>query len=143
MAANKTRANLWLAAKVPGASFNPAGIASIQRDPDTQLILELSPSEEVCHFCAIIAPLDEQMPEVSLFTALELNRFGKPLGGCWLAWEPDIQMLILCWNLELADADKISFSNAIDNFIAAIDSARSELMPQSEEPVAAVTFELA
>ena len=143
MAANKTRANLWLAAKVPGASFNQAGIASIQRDPDTQLILELSPSEEVCHFCAIIAPLDEQMPEVSLFTALELNRFGKPLGGCWLAWEPDIQMLTLCWNLELADADKISFSNAIDNFIAAIDSARSELMPQSEEPVAAVTFELA
>jgi hypothetical protein len=143
MSTNKDRANLWLAAKVPGASFNQVGIASIQRDPDTQLILELSPSEEVCHFCAIIAPLDEQMPEVSLFTALELNRFGKPLGGCWLAWEPDIQMLTLCWNLELADADEISFSNAIDNFITAIDSARSELMPQSEEPVATVTFELA
>ena len=143
MSANKNRTNLWLAAKVPGASFNQVGIASIQRDPDTQLILELSPSEEVCHFCAIIAPLDEQMPEVSLFTALELNRFGKPLGGCWLAWEPDTQMLTLCWNLELADADEISFSNAIDNFIAAIDSARSELMPQSEEPVATVTFELA
>jgi hypothetical protein len=143
MSTNKDRANLWLAAKVPGASFNQVGIASIQRDPDTQLILELSPSEEVCHFCAIIAPLDEQMPEVSLLTALELNRFGKPLGGCWLAWEPDIQMLTLCWNLELADADEISFSNAIDNFIAAIDSARSELMPQSEEPVATVTFELA
>lgn len=143
MSTNKDRANLWLAAKVPGASFNQVGIASIQCDPDTQLILELSPSEEVCHFCAIIAPLDEQMPEVSLFTALELNRFGKPLGGCWLAWEPDIQMLTLCWNLELADADEISFSNAIDNFIAAIDSARSELMPQSEEPLATVTFELA
>ena len=143
MSANKNRANLWLAAKVPGASFNQVGIASIQREPDTQLILELSPSEEVCHFYAIIAPLDEQMPEVSLFTALELNRFGKPLGGCWLAWEPDIQMLTLCWNLELADADEISFSNAIDNVIAAIDSARSELIPQSEESVATVPFELA
>ena len=46
MAANKDRANLWLATKVPGASFDQAGIASIQRDPDTQLILELSPSED-------------------------------------------------------------------------------------------------
>ncbi len=143
MAVHKDRANLWLATKVPGASFDQAGIASIQRDPDTQLILELSPSEEVCHFCAIIAPLDEEMPEASLFTALELNRFGKPLGGCWLAWEPDTQMLTLCWNLELADADQISFSNAIDNFIAAIDGARRELLPQSEEPMATVPFELA
>ena len=52
-------------------------------------------------------------------------------------------MLTLCWNLELADADEISFSNAIDNFIAAIDGARRELLPQPEEPVVTVPFELA
>ncbi len=143
MVANKDRLELWLAAKVPGASFDRSGTATIQRDPDTQVMLELSPSEDVCHFCAIVAPLDEEMPEASLFTALELNRFGKPLGGCWLAWEPDIQMLTLCWNLELADADEISFANAIDNVIAAIDSARRELMPQSEEAATTVLFEMA
>ena len=143
MAANKDRVNAWLASKVPAASFDQSGTASVQRDSDTQVVLELSPSEEICHFCAIVAPLDEEMPEASLFTALELNRFGKPLGGCWMAWEPDLQMLTLCWNLELADADQISFSNAIDNFIAAIDSARRELLPQSEEPAPPAMLELA
>lgn len=121
----------WLAAKVPGAHFDSSGVASIQRDPDTQIALELSASGELCHFCGIVAPLDEDQPVASLFAALELNRFGKALGGCWLAWEPDIQMLTLCWNMDLATSDDISFSNAIDNFIAAIDVARAELMPQS------------
>ena len=73
--------------------------------------------------------LSEDMPEASLFAALELNRFGKPLGGCWLAWEPDLQMLTLNWNLVLADADDFAFGNALDNFIAAIDTARAELLP--------------
>ena len=143
MAENRERINHWLAAKVPGASFNHAGIASIQRDPDTQVALEMSPSGELCHFCALIAPLDEESPESSLFAALELNRFGKPLGGCWIAWEPDIQMLTLCWNMALASADEISFSNAIDNFISALDSARRELKPHPEEAALPALAELA
>lgn len=140
---NRERANLWLAAKVPGASFNQAGMASIQRDTDTRIVLELSSSEAFCHFCASVAPLDDAEPETSLLTALALNRFGKPLGGCWLAWEPDLQMLTLCWNMELTHADQLAFSNALDNFISAIDSARSELMPQPEEPAMAALAELA
>jgi hypothetical protein len=143
MAQNRERANLWLAAKVPGASFNPAGIASIQRDTDTQVVLELSSSEDLCHFCAIVAPLDDAEPEANLMAALELNRFGKPLGGCWIAWEPELQMLTLCWNMELANADQLAFSNAIDNFIAAFDSARNELIPQTEDSASSALLELA
>lgn len=123
------RIESWLADKVPGAAFDDAGTASVQRDADTVVVLELSPSADICHFCALVAPLSEDMPEASLFAALELNRFGKPLGGCWLAWEPDLQMLTLNWNLVLADADDFAFGNALDNFIAAIDTARAELLP--------------
>ena len=81
MHVNLERVGQWLAAKVPGARFDQGGIASIQRDPDTQVVLELSPSGDLCHFCALVAPLDEESPEASLFAALELNRFGKPLDG--------------------------------------------------------------
>ena len=143
MVANKDRVDFWLAAKVPGASFDRSGTATIQRDADTQVILELSPSGDICHFCAIVAPLNEEMPEISLLTALELNRFGKPLSGCWLAWEPDFQMLTLCWNLELTSADEISFANAIDNFIAAIDGARKELLPEAGVSAASALLEMA
>lgn len=133
MGDNRDRIELWLADKVPGASFDDAGTASVQRDPDTVVVLELSPAKDICHFCALVAPLSEEMPEASLFAALELNRFGKPLGGCWLAWEPDLQMLTLNWNLVLADADDFAFGNALDNFISAIDTARAELLPAPAE----------
>jgi len=99
MEESRMRIESWLADKVPGAAFDDAGTASVQRDADTVVVLELSPSADICHFCALVAPLSEDMPEASLFAALELNRFGKPLGGCWLAWEPDLQMLTLNWNL--------------------------------------------
>lgn len=143
MADNRERINHWLAAKVPGASFNHSGIASIQRDQDTQIVLEISSSGELCHFCALISPLDEESPEASLFAALELNRFGKPLGGCWVAWEPDLQALTLCRNMELSGADEITFSNAIDNFIAALDSARRELIVHPEKADLPALAELA
>lgn len=141
MAGNRLRIERWLADKVPGAVFDEAGTASVQRDPDTVVVLELSPAEDICHFCALVAPLSEESPEASLFAALELNRFGKPLGGCWLAWEPDLQMLTLNWNLVLADAHDFAFGNALDNFVSAIDAARTELLPVASEaassPVAA------
>lgn len=140
---NITRIERWLAQKVPGAMFDEDGTASVQRDPDTLVALELSPSGEICHFCALVAPLSESAPEASLFAALELNRYGKPLGGCWLAWEPDLQMLTLNWNLVLSDADDFAFGNALDNFIAAIDAARAKLLPpetggEAHQPLAAM-----
>lgn len=141
MTENKMRIEQCLAEKVPGAVFDEDGTASVQRDPDTVVVLELSPAGDICHFCASVAPLSEESPEASLFAALELNRFGKPLGGCWLAWEPDLQMLTLNWNLVLADAHDFAFSNALDNFISAIDVARAELLPMGSEaagsPIAA------
>lgn len=143
MTDHRDRIEHWLAAKVPGASFDEAGTASVQRDQDTVVVLELSPSGDICHFCALVAPLSEEMPEASLFAALELNRYGKPLGGCWLAWEPDLQMLSLNWNLGLADADDFAFGNALDNFISAIDAARATLLPSEDGAASRPVAEMA
>ena len=132
MSDNADCVNRWLAARVPGASFDEAGSVTIASDTDKHLLLELSADRNLCHFCAVVGPLDTTSPMDTLIAALELNRFGKPLGGCWLAWEPDIDMLTLCSNLEIAGADEIAFGNALDNFIVALGTARAALAPYAE-----------
>ncbi len=121
----------WLAAKIPGAGFDEAGAARISHEPDAIIFLELSPEEDICHFCALVAALHEDMPQASLFAALELNRFGKPLDGSWLAWEPEAQRLSLCCNLALDTADEARFGKTFDRFITALDAARTSLLPEA------------
>jgi hypothetical protein len=91
------------------------------------LILEVPRGSEVCYLYAPVAALPEENPEINLVAALELNRFGRPLGGCWLAWDPDIAMLTLCHNVHVPANDSISFNNTLDNFLIALDQARKEL----------------
>jgi hypothetical protein len=129
---NLDRINHWLGVKVPGASFDEDRTATIASGTDKHVVLEVSADSSICHFCAVVSPLDEADPLGSLLAALALNRFGKPLGGCWLAWEPDLEMLTLCWNLEIGHADELMFSNAIDNFLAALETARKELLVGAE-----------
>ena len=125
------RVNNWLNERATGASLDTDGIACLMRDDQTFIQIEVTPGGTVCHFYAPVAPLPEFDPESALLAALELNRYGRPLGGCWLAWDPDIQMLMLCHNLSMQAADSISFGNTLDNFIAALDAAK--LLMSSDE----------
>jgi len=116
----------WLSDREPGLHLDEDGVAGLQRDPQTLLILEVPRDSQVCHLYAPVSTLPEENPELALLAALELNRFGRPLGGCWLAWDPDIAMLTLCHNLHIPSNDLVSFNNTLDNFMIALDQAREE-----------------
>ena len=122
----------WLSEREPGLHLDEDGIAGLQRDPQTMLILEVPRDSELCYLYAPVAALSEENPEITLTAALELNRFGRPLGGCWLAWDPDIAMLTLCHNLHVPANDSISFNNTLDNFLIALDQARKELKAENQ-----------
>lgn len=131
--------NLWLQHRVPGSGLDAEGWAALRRDDDTLIIIHVPEGVPVCHLCAPVAPLPEDDREAALLAALQLNLMGRALGGCWLAWDDDLQMLVLCWNLHVASSDEVAFNNAIDNFTVALDAARSELMAQ---PMAALPANL-
>ncbi len=124
----KNTVDHWLAQRIPGAALDASGIATIRRDEDTVIVLEVPPDSDVCHLCALVAPLPEVAREAALMAALELNRFGRPLGGCWLAWEDEVQMLTLCHNVLVPATDAIGFGNTLDNFLMALDYAREQLL---------------
>ena len=121
----------WLSARVPDASFDEDGVAALVRDDETMVIIEVDQGGTICHLYAPVCRPPDHAPELTLIAALELNRFGRPLGGCWLAWDADLRMFSLCHNLRIPDNDAQSFSNTLDNFIASIDIARSHLNPST------------
>ncbi len=121
----------WLSTRVPDASFDEDGVAALARDDETIVIIEVDQSGTICHLYAPVCRPPDHAPELTLIFALELNRFGRGLGGCWLAWDPDVSMFSLCHNLRIPDNDAQSFSNTLDNFIASIDIARSHLNPST------------
>lgn len=123
----------WLSEREPDLCLDEDGVAGLQRDSNTLLILEVPRDSEICHLYAPVTALPEENPEFALVAALELNRFGRPLGGCWLAWDPDIAMLTLCHNLSVPANDAVSFNNTIDNFLIALDQAREEFLKNNIE----------
>lgn len=125
----------WLSARVPGVRLDQNGIAAVKRDEDTVILVEVPDGEDTCHLYALLAPLPEGASEAALLAALELNRFGKPLGGCWIAWENEIQMLTLCHNFFVPGSDGIAFGNTLDNFLSALDQARAIFIPHDAKDV--------
>ena len=110
----------WLNERISGAILDDDGIAGLQADDGNIIMLEVPENSLTCHLSAPAIALPENEPVAGLFAALELNRYGRPLGGCWLAWDPDIEMLMLCFNLYIPTSDVIGFNNALDNFDAAL-----------------------
>ena len=122
----------WLAERVSGATLDDDGIAGLQADDENIIMLEVPENSETCHISSPAMALPENEPVAGLFAALELNRYGRPLGGCWLAWDPDIEMLMLCFNLYIPTSDVVAFNNTLDNFAAALKSVQSSF---NEEPL--------
>lgn len=121
------KVNHWLHDISNELRLDEDGITGIARDDATVAMIEVNDADNVCRLYAIACPLPEADTEAGLYAALELNRLGLPLGGCWLAWDSDINMLCLCNNLYIPAFDTITFHNALQNFFNAIDIARSEL----------------
>mgnify|MGYP006291919551 CR=1 FL=1 len=121
----------WLSNRLPDAQFDEEGVLALARDDETMLVIEVAANGVICHLYAPVCRPPEEAPELMLITALQLNRFGRPLGGCWLAWDPDLGMFALCYNLRIPSADAQGFNNALDHFIASIDQARRLLSTSS------------
>ena len=120
--------NSWLHEINTDIALDDDGNTIIQRDPHTAILLEVTEGTRLCYFCAPVTTLPEYNPAAGLHTALTLNQYGRPLCGCWLAWEPEINMLCLCHSLYLHKADAISFNNTLQNFMIALDEAREKLI---------------
>lgn len=114
----------WLRDRIPDARFDDEGIVALERDDETIIVIEVAANGVLCHLYAPVCRPQEKAPELMLITALQLNRFGRPLGGCWLAWDPDLGMFALCYNLRIPDTDALAFNNTLDNFTVSIDQAR-------------------
>ena len=119
----------WLGDRVPNCRLDHDGIAILQREPESPLMIEIPEGSDVCHLSAPVAPMPEHVPrEAALFTALALNQFGRPLGSCWLAWNPELEVFMLCHNLHIPSTEQVAFNNALDNFFLALDRARDQLL---------------
>ena len=124
--------NNWLTTRVEGISFDEHGVTAITRDDETLVVIEVAADGIICHLYAPVCRPPDEMPEIVLITALELNRFGRPLGGCWLAWDADVSMFALCHNLRIPDNDEQTFNNTLDHFLMSIDLAREQLSTRSQ-----------
>lgn len=122
----------WISTRITDVSFDEHGVAAITRDDETLVVIEVAADGIICHLYAPVCRAPDEMYEITLIAALELNRFGRPLGGCWLAWDADVSMFSLCYNLRIADSDEQTFNNTLDHFIMSIDLAREHLSMRSQ-----------
>ncbi|MEY4369304.1 MAG: hypothetical protein RL564_1254 [Pseudomonadota bacterium] len=119
----------WLHDRVPECRLDNEGTVILQREPESPVVIEIPEDSDVCHLSAPVAPLPEHVPrEVALFTALEMNQFGRPLGSCWLAWNPELEVFMLCHNLHIPSTEQVSFNNTLDNFFLSLERAREHLL---------------
>lgn len=121
--------NQWLAGRVPGLGLDGEQVAVLSRADGTVVVIEVDAEAGLAHLSSVVCPLPDDGPEDALFTALQLNRFGRPLGGCWLAWDDGLQVFLLCHNALIARMDERGFNHTLDNFLTAVDTARLMLTP--------------
>jgi len=127
--------NHWLTLRAPESHLDEEGMALLSAEDQTVIALQVPENSDVCYFYAPVRPVSADLPEADLYFALELNRFGRPLGSCWLAWDPEFAMLTLCHNLHIPSSDAISFSNTVDNFFHSLREARHRLNLRQTETI--------
>jgi len=133
--ADRRQVNQWLQA-TPGAEavrLDDSGAASLQADDDVLLLLQAPEQGGICRLCsAVMSAPPPPLLTLWLRSALELNLYGAPLGGCWLAFQPEEAILALCYNLEIAHTTAADFANVLQNFTLAVRKARFALSPDEE-----------
>ncbi len=134
--------NHWLAGRVPGIRLDDENVAALSREDGTVVVIEVEADAGIAHLSSVVCPLPEDGPEDALFAALQLNRYGRMLGGCWLAWDEELQVFLLCHNARINQLDDLGFHHTLENFLSAVDAARLVLAPPApqdlREPMATV-----
>jgi hypothetical protein len=110
----------WLYAINPDLKLDENDGVYIETERHSPILISLAEQEPICHLYAPLPSLPYDDLEALFIQALELNSYGIPLGGCWLAWENELNMLCLRYDFNLAHSDQVSFQNTIQNFISAI-----------------------
>lgn len=123
------KVNHWLGARIPGLMLDADHVAALKRDDGTVVVIDVMPHAGLAYLSSVVGPLPEEAPEEALFAALRLNQFGRPLGGCWLAWDDELQVFVLCHNVQLDHHDELALNHVLDNFLSAVDAARQVLTP--------------
>ena len=105
----------------------------IETERHSPILISLAEQEPICHLYAPLPSLPYDDLESLFIQALELNSYGIPLGGCWLAWENELNMLCLRYDFNLARGDQASFQNTIQNFISAMGITTSLFAEKSPQ----------
>ena len=129
--------NHWLSGRVPGMALDEDHVAALSRADGTVIVIEVEPAAGIVHLSSVVCPMPEDSPEDALFAALQLNRFGRALGGCWLAWDDGLQVFLLCHNSAIRYLDELGFNHTLDNFLSAVHAARQVLAPPVAQDLSA------
>ncbi len=123
----------WLYAIHPDCKLDEEDGVILETENQSPFLISLSEKSALCHFYAPLNSLPYDDLEALFIQALELNTYGIPLGGCWLAWEDELNMLCLRYDFNLARGDQIAFLNTVQNFIAALEIAKAQLSENTQE----------
>jgi hypothetical protein len=132
MSESISKINQFLSERIDGAKLDMYGAIEIQRSDHCVINIEITKDSDVCHLHANVASFREDEDESILYTALEMNRFGRPLHNCWLALNSETRMLSLCHNLFIPLTDSAFFNQTLDNFMRTLAEVKIKLHDQTE-----------
>jgi hypothetical protein len=121
----------WLYAIHPDLKLDENDGLYIETEHHSPILISLSEQTPICHLYAPLSSLPYDDLEALFIQALELNSYGIPLGGCWIAWEDELNMLCLRYDFNLTRGDQVGFQNTIQNFISAMEITTSLFIEQS------------
>jgi Tir chaperone protein (CesT) family len=122
----------WLTELHPELKLNEQGYCALANG-DVALVAEARESTGQCHVFGVVMP----RPEGSAFTAwlqeaMRLNLMGRPLLGCWLAYDPEDGALFLCRNFPIAKTDAAEFAAAVESMASVVVAVRERLSLDEE-----------
>jgi hypothetical protein len=123
----------WLYAINPDLKLDENDGVFIETERHSPILISLAEQKPICHLYAPLPSLPYDDLEALFIQALELNSYGIPLGGCWLTWENELNMLCLRYDFNLARGDQVSFQNTIQNFISAMGITTSLFAEKSPQ----------
>lgn len=127
----RVQLDYWLYTIHPDLKLDENDGVFIETADHSPILISLAEKFPICHLYAPLpsAPYDDL--EVLFNHALELNSYGIPLGGCWLAWDVELNMLCLRYDFNLTRGDQTTFQNTIQNFISALEITKSQFEEKS------------